>query len=359
MKYSYWLANIPGISRGKIFRILERIPSAEDIFTASGEALSDIGGITQADVGQILESRRHWNPEEQFLKLAEDGISFVSFEQEAYPAKLRHIFDPPYCLYYRGSLPPQDRYSVAIVGARGRSAYGMELAQKLAETLAREQIVVISGLARGIDGDAHRGALKGEGDTYAVLGCGVDRCYPAEHRYLYDSLLSRGGILSEYPPGTAPAAHFFPARNRIISGLCDCVVVIEAREKSGSLITADYAMEQGRDVYALPGRVTDSLSRGCNALIRQGAGIFLGIEDFMKELSVFVPGNAAQLDFRKNLLEKDESLVYSLLDFSPTAVGTLLERTSFQLLELLELLESMEQKGVIRECSPNYYVLTL
>jgi DNA processing protein len=235
----------------------------------------------------------------------------------------------------------------------------MEVAEKLAEALAAKQIAVISGMALGIDGDAHKGALAAGGCTYAVLGCGVDYCYPKEHKYLYDRIPEKGGVLSEYPVGTAPLARLFPSRNRIISGLSDCVVVVEARERSGSLITADFALEQGKDVYAVPGRLTDSLSFGCNSLIRQGAGLMLSIDDFIKEITGSSAGNSFQLDFRKNLLEKDEQLVYSLLDFVPTAVGTLLEKTSFQLLELLEILEGMENKGLIREVAPNYYAHTL
>jgi DNA processing protein len=359
MKYSYWLSNVRGMTRVKIFQLLETFAGAAEVYEASEKALKSVPFLTEEDVAQILDSKKCWNPEARFFALAEKGISFVSFEQEEYPVRLRNIFDPPYCLYYKGTLPQPDIFSVAIVGARGRTAYGKEVAGRLAEALSGEGVSVISGMARGIDSDAHAGALKGKGATYAVLGCGVDLCYPRENRSLYETIPDRGCILSEYPPGTAPLPRYFPARNRIISGLSDCVVVIEAREKSGSLITADFAMEQGKDVYALPGRVTDDLSRGCNALIRQGAGIFLSVEDFMKELSLSRPGNAAQLDFRKNLLEKDESLVYSLLDFCPTAVGTLLEKTSFPLLELLEILEGMEQKGVIREITPNYYVHTL
>jgi DNA processing protein len=359
MKYSFWLSNVSGMTRGKIFRMLESIPSAAEIFGATEKMLWDVPGITAQDVTELLRSRNSCNPEEELAKLSEQGISFVSFEQDTYPQKLRGIFDPPYSLYYRGTLPDEHACSVAIVGARGRSVYGMELAQKLAEELAKHQISVISGMARGIDADAHNGALRAGGRTYAVLGCGADICYPRENRYLYDKIPECGGILSEYPVGTRPIARLFPSRNRIISGLSDCVVIVEAREKSGSLITADFALEQGRNVYAVPGRVTDSLSSGCNMLIRQGAGVLTGIDDFLREITDFAPENEVQLDFRKNLLEKDERMVYSLLDFCPTPVGTLLEKTSFQLMELLEILEGMEQKGVIREVYPNYYAHTI
>ena len=356
MKYSYWLSNIRGISHGKIFHLLETFSCAEEIYMEKTSAIEKLNILTEKDIKCLEESRLCWNLDEQFISLAEKGISFISFEQEDYPGKLRQIANPPYSLYYKGRLPDEEKRAVAIVGARGRSSYGMTVANELAKQLAIQNVSVISGMAKGIDGDAHKGALDGGGATYAVLGCGVDVCYPREHRYLYDRIPDIGGVISEYPVGTEPVARLFPARNRIISALSDCVVIIEAREKSGSLITADFAMEQGKDVYALPGRVTDSLSRGCNHLIQQGAGIFLGIDDFMKEISLASNGNDIQIDFRKNLLEKDESLVYSLLDFCPVSIGTLLDKTQYQLLELLEILKRLEDKGFIREISPNYYV---
>jgi DNA processing protein len=192
-----------------------------------------------------------------------------------------------------------------------------------------------------------------------VLGCGPDVCYPRTNRYLYDKMTEHGGILSEYPPGTQPLPARFPQRNRIIAGLSDVVVVIEAREKSGSLITADYAMEQGKEVYALPGRITDDLSRGCNNLIAQGAGILTGVEEFLRELAPEADCGMVQMDFRKNLLEKDEMMVYTLLDFYPIGLGTMVEKSSLGLSELLEVLDRLERKGFARETIPNYYVRTI
>ena len=211
-------------------------------------------------------------------------------------------------------------------------------------------------MTRGIDGDAHKGALDAEGDTYGVLGCGVDVCYPREHAYLYDKMIQNGGIISEYPPGTQPLPHQFPARNRIIAGLSDCVVVIEAKEKSGSLITADFAMEQGKDVYALPGRITDPLSQGCNQLIKQGAGIVKSVEDFLVDLDILTENVYVQMDFRKNVLEKDERLVYSLTDFRPLSLSSLMEKTGYSITKLLIILEKLKEMGLIKEIHANHYV---
>ncbi len=359
MKYALWLSNIPGIGNGKIRFLLGEDRCARDVYGMSEAQLKNVYGLTKEDVLEIQKSRAEWNLEAEWNRLAQQGIGFVSAEQEDYPQKLRRISNPPYSLYYKGRLPCPGEKAAAIVGARCRSAYGSETAHALALELAKRGVAVISGLARGIDADGHRGALDAGGATFAVLGCGVNVCYPKGNRYLYDRIPQRGGLISEFPPDLQPQARLFPVRNRLISAFSDCVIVIEAREKSGSLITADFALEQGKDVYALPGRVTDELSRGCNRLIRQGAGIFLGVEDFLKEWELLCGGGGIQMDFSKNLLEKDERLVYSLLDFCPAGIGTLLDKTPFSLTELLDILSRLEGKGMIREQIPNYYVKTL
>ena len=359
MKYAYWLHNVPGIGNAKIRQMYETVGCAEEIFHLSLPQLKKLQGITEEDVKEIHRSQKKWDVDKEWFRLMEQGIGFVSQEQETFPEKIRHIHNSPYALYYVGKLPDENRKTIAIVGARVRSAYGSQVAAELGKTLAQNGIQVISGLARGIDRDAHQGALEGNGDTYAVLGCGVNICYPSENRYLYNKMIETGGVISEYPPGTQPASGRFPARNRIIAGLSNCVVVVEAKEKSGSLITADFAMEQGRDVYAVPGRITDPLSQGCNRLIKQGAGTIISMEDFLSDLEVLSEINYTQMDFRKNLLEKDESLVYSLTDFRPIGVSYLVEKTGISISRLLEILEKLESLGLIKETFTNYYIRTL
>jgi DNA processing protein len=358
-KYAYWLSRVPGMTayRGALLR--QNGISAEELYGMREQTLRRIPRLEEKWIGQITESQKTWDLDGEWAHFCESGIGFVSIEEPDYPRRLFTIVNPPYALYYCGGLPPEEKRAVAIVGARARSAYGSQIAEKLAAALAGADIAVISGLARGIDGDGHKGALAAGGKSYAVLGCGPDICYPRANRYLYDKMLSQGGIISEYPPGTAPLPALFPQRNRIIAGLSDVVVVIEARDKSGSLITADYAMEQGREVYALPGRVTDPLSSGCNRLIAQGAGILTGVEDFLRELALEADCGMVQMDFRKNLLEKDELMVYTLLDFYPMGLGTMVEKSPFCLSELLEILDRLEHKGFARETIPNYYVRTI
>lgn len=211
-----------------------------------------------------------------------------------YPERLKNISGAPKELYVLGKLPEEDRLSVAVIGARDCSEYGKYVARELGAVLGSSGISVVSGMARGIDGISQEAALNAGGSSFAVLGCGVDICYPEANRQLYERLKISGGILSEYSPGSPALACHFPPRNRIVSGLADVVVVIEARVKSGTLITVDMALEQGREVYVVPGRVTDRLSDGCNSLIKQGAGILLSPEDFLRELLEGEIGKAAR-----------------------------------------------------------------
>lgn len=356
MKYELWLANIKGIGNQKIQRLLAACSNAEELYFSDEKKLGQIYGITDEDIWNITECRKHWNLEKEVEALGEQGISFVSMEQESYPKRLRNIQTAPYALYYRGHLPKEEKKAVAIVGARGRSEYGSTVARELARELVRTGAVVISGLARGIDADGHAGALEQNGMTFGILGCGVDVCYPQQNRYLYEKIQKKGGIISEYPPGTPAKAAFFPARNRIISGMSDCVVVVEARKKSGSLITADYAMEQGKEVYAVPGRIKDALSQGCNELIRQGAAVFTSVEDFLEDWQLHGNVGYRQLDFKLELLQKEEHFVYEYLDYNPVGIGGLTDRTGLSVPVLSDILDQLCDKGFAREVVPNYYV---
>jgi DNA processing protein len=358
-RYTYWMANLPGLTAHRLLLLRQNKITAERLFHMGEEELRGLVGLDRRFTDNILIAQKNKDIEGDWMRFCEKGINFVSIEEEDYPKRLKNITGPPYALYYLGSLPKEEARAVSVVGSRVRSAYGSQVAEKLTTALGENKIEVISGLALGIDADAHRGALAGGGRSYAVLACGVDHCYPRTNRYLYDQMLTQGGIISEYPPGTPPRQIYFPQRNRIIAGLSDTVVVIEARKKSGSLITADYAMEQGRDVYALPGRITDELSFGTNNLIAQGAAALTGVEEFLRDLSIDIDSSYVQMDFRKNFLEKDEMLVYTLLDFYPTGLGTMVEKSSFSLTDLLDILDRLESKGFARETVPNYYVRTV
>lgn len=289
-----------------------------------------------------------------------NSIQCIGRESDDYPGKLKLFRGMPKALWVVGSLPDPDRPAVAVVGARRCTPFGRETARHFARELARSGVQILSGLAWGIDAAAHSGALEGEGDTFAVLGCGADVCYPSGNRGLYDRIAGRrgSGILSEQSPGSPPLPGYFPARNRIISALSDLVLVVEARERSGSLITADFALEQGRDVFAVPGRVTDELSRGCLNLIRQGAGVADCPESVLEALGISrkldPPGN----NIKKISLANEENIVYSWLRLQPVSLEELVKKTGFPVSRVLPALMALELKGLIREVRKNDYVRT-
>ena len=232
----------------------------------------------------LRRGRKENSPQQLMEQLQNKNIHFVWPGNPGYPVRLKNIPDPPFALYFRGRLPEEKQPSVGIVGTRMASPYGREQARRFASVLSAGGMQIISGMAKGIDGIAGRGALDESDASFAVLGCGVDICYPKENRDLYEALCERGGVISEYRPGTEPEARLFPPRNRIISALSDALLVIEARERSGTLITVDCALEQGKDVWAVPGRVCDAKSAGCNELLRQGAGVAASPEVMLEEM---------------------------------------------------------------------------
>lgn len=277
--YACWLTGIEGVGGQTIRALRSRVSCAEEIYSLTEEEIRLCLSETMkrksdaARMAALIAKAQKERPEEQVRRLYERGISFVSVEDDFFPERLRDIPDCPYGLYYIGKLPPEDLPSVAIIGARNCSGYGREQARIFAEKLALRGISVVSGMARGVDGIAGRSAVLAGGLSFAVLGCGVDVIYPTENTELYYMLREKGGILSEAHPGAEPRTQLFPRRNRLISGLADAVLVIEARRRSGTVITVDAALEQGREIFALPGRVSDALSDGCNLLISQGAAI--------------------------------------------------------------------------------------
>lgn len=347
--YAYWLANISGVGTKTIRQLYKYCGSAKTVWHLAGSELKKLYGITEEAAVRISRSKKQWDLDREWDNLLARGISFVSIEQQAYPRRLREIYDPPYGLYYIGQLPKDEAPAVSIVGGRACSPYGKDIARRSGRCLAANGVSVISGMARGIDSFGHEGALEGGGNTYAVLGCGVNVVYPPENTALYERIAAQGGILSEYPPDMAPRPGFFPMRNRIIAGLCDLLLIIEAKEKSGSLITADCALEQGKDIYAAPGRITDPLSAGCNRLIRQGAGILLSPEELTGELDFLSEKN-------KLPLEKSERLVYSCLDLHPKSMEKISEETALDIVTLAEILFALEEKGFVQEAWQNHYI---
>lgn len=282
---SFWLCSIKGIGSASMKKLLQEAGSFRNIWELPDEKLSALLGEKRAEcLKRGMEEKRRKSAEDRFYRMMEKGIFVLPYGDEEYPYRLKEIPDAPVLLYGKGRLPGREKRPAAIIGTRECSAYGQEMAKYFAKGLAKEGVVVVSGMARGVDGLAQSAALYAGGGSVAVLGCGVDICYPPENRKLYDRLEKEGCLLSEYPPETEPTARLFPPRNRIISGLSDLILVIEARERSGTLITVDMALEQGRDIFAVPGRVTDRCSRGCNLLIKNGAGIAVSVSQLLDEL---------------------------------------------------------------------------
>lgn len=356
MVYEYWFADIKPLTDVKKKRIREVFKTGEAIYYTERDALCHLEFLTEKDIDVIEKAKKEKNLEEKYRKITESGIHFIPFFDSAYPGRLKEIPDYPYALYVKGELPDDRKRSAAIVGARRCTPYGEAMALEFGEALAKAGFQIISGMAKGIDGAGHRGALNGGGKTYAVLGCGADICYPREHIGLYMDIQKNGGILSERCPGEPPLPVYFPLRNRIISALSDIILVMEAKERSGSLITADQGLEQGKDIYALPGPVTSSLSRGCHQLIRQGAGILISPEELLNELDIYMEKSFENKNKNKKELETPENIVYSCLDLFPRSISELIKDTGIASGELLQILAMLEIKGLIKEISKNYYI---
>lgn len=371
--YQYWLMNIKGLGKRRR-RLLQELGSAEEAYRASAELLQALAGETAA--AKILTSKKDWDVPGEYEKLCRQKIKFTCYGDENYPKRLLDIPDPPFSLYYQGKLPEDDIPTAALIGARACSEYGAYAAGEFGSKLAGAGIQIISGLAMGIDGISQEAALAAGGNSFGVLGCGVDICYPKSNRRIYEACIAKGGILSEYPPGTAPAANLFPPRNRIISGLSDVVIVVEAREKSGTFITVDMALEQGREVYAVPGRITDSLSRGCCLLFQQGAGVAVSPADILEVL--YGAGNkvssnvstnieetaqaeGGRMRLKREILEKGglsgpEKQVWKQLDILPKTAEELYEGMgkTVPIQEIMSALVELTIKGLAKQSAEGY-----
>ena len=367
LSYAHWLYNVPGVGRRTIQHLLAEKETPEAVYHSSQKELElllvEIPG-KQKLAERIADSKRNWDIAKTYDRLKENGIQFTCLGNETYPKRLAQIPDAPYGLYFRGKLPADERLSVAIIGARNCSEYGRRMAQHFGRELAMAGVQVISGMARGIDGISQKAALDADGYSLGVLGCGVDICYPAENRELYEMLCGQGGICSEYPPGTEPRNSLFPPRNRIISGLSDAVLVIEAKNRSGTLITVDMALEQGREIYALPGRVTDALSEGCNRLIQQGANVAFSAGDMLRSLTGRETGNFTKNESMsgKSFFSDIQKELLQNLEDTPQSPEMIRERMllkygkDISLSELMNQLVKLSLMGYARQIGNSYFV---
>jgi len=354
----YWLDNLRGIGKVKRNSLLKQFQTAKGVFEAKKEELLDIPELRPCDIETITRQETKEKVKEEYEKMIQKGIRFLVKGEEEFPERLSYIYDSPDVLYVRGKLPSPEKKTIAIVGARNCTDYGIQMAEWFGRELAKAGMEVISGLARGIDSSAHCGAMEGGGNTYGILGCGIDICYPIENLELFMEMQKSGGIISEYGMGIGPRPGNFPMRNRIISGLSDGVLVIEAKEKSGSLITAQLGLEQGKDIFAVPGRGCDVLSKGCNQLIKQGAFLADSPEDIMEFYQIEMKKIWEGKKNFENFLDLKLEMVYSGLSLKPKHIQTIVEEMDMPLADIMEILLSLEMRGYVKKVNRNYYVLS-
>jgi len=362
LKYLLALYNLPGMGQRHLKILVDYYQSFEYAWQQS-DFWSGIPGFTFGH-GEAPEKNSSENQAEQLLeKFFQSDARVITLHDQDYPLLLRNIYDPPFVIFYRGSLPQDEDITVAMVGSRKATAYGRLMAESLSKGLAEKDVWVVSGMARGIDTWSHHGCLKAGGRTVAVLGSGIDVIYPRENRGLYEEIIASGAVVSEFPLGTPPLPQHFPARNRIISGLSLGVLVVEAAEKSGSLITVDFALEQGRDVFAIPGPVTSPLSRGTHKLIRQGAKLIEKAEDILEEyIEGYTEGNRESPGKKKNSFDlftftQEERDILELLLTSTVHFDDLVVQSGLNAPELAALLTQWEIKGLVKQIPGKYYII--
>ena len=355
----YWIAlsMLPEVGPVGAAKLLSAIGTPERIFDAEMKDLLAVEGIGTSRAKSIASFSLWGQVERQVRVIEREGIQAVHLGDAAYPELLREIADPPVVVYVKGDIRPQDKYAIAVVGSRNLTDYGRAVAEHISEGLACMGFTIVSGMARGVDSLSHRSAIKSGGRTIAVLGSGVDVPYPPENRPLMDRIAEEGYVLSELPPGSSPDKENFPKRNRLISGLSLGVVVVEATSRSGALITARYALEQGREVFAVPGNVTSANSEGTNELIRKGASLTREAEDVLGELAPVLKGFIRPRDKVKIEVTEEEGRLCGLLSGEPKQVDVISRESGLPASKVLAVLLGLELKGAVKQITGKRFYL--
>lgn len=353
--YIMWLTRIEGLGSVKVRLLLNKFEKAENIFNADIKTFENLKFLNKNNILSIISMQKKFLLEKYEDELFKKEIRFISIYDKDYPKMLLDIVTPPVGIYILGNLPDESLVKISVIGSRRCSEYGLTMAYKISKDLAKEEVVIVSGMAKGIDSMSHRGALDAKGYTIAVLGCGIDVCYPAENKFLKQRILEKGCIISEYPPGVKPMPGLFPLRNRIISGLSLATLVVEAAEKSGTLITVEQALEQGRDVLAIPGNVTSKLSVGTNRLIKEGACLVTSCTDVLDSIGV-IKNNKSEKKFEDESLAPDEKLVYDCISLVPISVEEIILKLNSQYQIINYVLTILEIKGLIIKLSGQRYI---
>ena len=351
------LLGVPGVGKGRYWRLLERFGTPGAALAASVSALEKVPGISRTIASAVKEAADRAAAEQAVERIERLGWNVLCAGEPGYPDRLRPLPDAPPVLYHRGEPIPADDAMIAIVGTRRASESGRRFAYTLAADLARSGLTVVSGMAEGIDSAAHLGAIEAGGRTVAVWGTPLDLVYPVSNRTLAEQIVAHGATLSEYLPGTKPEPAYFPERNRIISGLSEGVVVVEAGDKSGALITAELAIQQGRELFAVPGGPDAARSVGANRLIKQGARMLTSAEDVFDELPR-LRGNVAARKFkqRPDVTDTEQEIV-ALLSDGPLQLDVLARAAGLSVSQLMEVLLALEVKGIVQELSGKRFVL--
>jgi DNA processing protein len=358
LKYWVALSELEDVGPVLSKKLLSIFETPERIFKAEMSDLLSVEGIGINRAKNIKEFP-YWKSVDKHLKVIEErDIRIVDINSPSYPEMLKQIEDAPVVLYVKGEIKQDDRYAIAIVGSRKPTPYGISVAENISEELASMGFTIVSGMARGIDAISHKGALRAGGRTIAVLGSGIDIPYPAENKGLMDKIATSGYVVSEFPPGTSPDKENFPRRNRIISGLSFGVLVIEATSDSGSLITAAYALEHGREVFAIPGNITSPASAGTNELIRKGAILTRNAEDIVRELAPVLKGFIKAKQKITVELTDEEKKVCNHLTGEPKHIDNISRESGLPASKVLEILLRLELKGIIRQITGNRFYLT-
>lgn len=357
--YWYWLNGIKGVGPVIMNRLLSVSGgSAEAVYRTEPEGFIGLDGVTDEIISNIKESKQDGSIYENLLLYEEKGFHFVTRNDPQFPKNLKNIPDPPVGLFMRGNLIEHQPPIVAMVGSRGCTVYGREVAYNIARKLSEIGVIIVSGMAAGIDSASHRGCITGGMPTFAVLACGVDTCYPAANIDLFENILRYNGtIISEYEPGTAPIKGRFPMRNRLISGMADALIIVEARAGSGSLLTAEYALEQNKDIFCVPGRITDPLSSGTNNLIKNGANMLTCVEDILIKSGIRARldetkeesyGNSWEIKKRHvDPLNKNERTIYSAFSKNWMSLDQIVKASGLPVSTVQVCLIQMELKGAI------------
>jgi len=357
-----WLAlkMVPTLGNITYRRLLDRFGDPTKVFKAPLHELLKVEGLRAETARRIISKEWEGNPREELERIKKVGARLITIFDSSYPTDLRQIHDPPPLLYIKGKDLPLRKTMIAVVGSRNPSHYGLKVTGEICQGLAMLNIAVVSGMASGIDAAAHWGCLRAKGSTVAVLGSGIDVIYPSSNVKLYHSIAENGSVITEFPLGTPPEGRNFPIRNRIISGLSKGVVVVEASRRSGSLITASLALEQGREVFAVPGSVESFKSTGTHFLIKQGATLVENADDILQELGVSSPSSVGGIPLKKGSapsLEEDERLIFDILSDYPIHIDHLVRSSMLDSAKVASILTQLELKGAIKQLPGKMFVI--